>query len=353
MSNNVLTKKELEKLIEDRDESVKFVQEKVTSKTSELWQFYHHIFVKDHQQQFVSCNTCKTLLLVTPTSGTNTLKSHHHSCVQRKDKSIGAHQQTVHDFYSSSKQTTIPKQLKLRVTQAWTEFYATYSRAFNLITSDGFQNLANVLFDAGRSMYKSSIQIKDLLPHPTTTGRNVSRLYEEYKLHLVVCHVRRSNQQESLSKKRVSYSETRFNGGLIMMDNFLDLFFELRSALINSSFMVNYNLIEKDLLNDVSRRLNNASPVTDEHRLATILHPKLKHFDCCRYEKEKSIDILKLEFKKHQSIISLSYTNSLTPTYGNLQSSSSASAPDTATKPKNLLVQCFDAKVNVVVMMTK
>ncbi|CAF3758468.1 unnamed protein product [Rotaria sp. Silwood1] len=299
--------------------------------------FYHHIFVNNHQQQFVSCNTCKTLLLVTPTSGTNTLKSHHHSCVQRKDKSIGAHQQTVHDFYSSSKQTTISKQLKLRVTQACTEFCATDSRAFNLITSDGFQNLANVLFDAGRSMYKSSIQIKDLLSHPTT----------------VVCHVRRSKQQESLSKKRVSYSETRFNGGLIMMDNFRDLFFELRSALINSSFMVNYNLIEKDLLNDASRRLNNASLVTDEHRLATILHPKLKHFDCCRYEKEKSIDILKLEFKKHQSIISLSYTNSLTPTYGNLQSSSSASAPDTATKPKNLLVQCFDAKVNVVVMMTK
>ncbi|CAF4965380.1 unnamed protein product, partial [Rotaria sp. Silwood1] len=177
-------------------------------------------------------------------------------------------------------QTTIPKQLKLRVTQACTEFCATDSRAFNLITSDGFQNLANVLFDAGRSMYKSSIQIKDLLPHPTTTSRNVSRLYEEYKLHLVVCHVRRSNQQESLSKKRVSYSETRFNGGLIMMDNFLDLFFELRSALINSSFMKNYDTL-KQLINNYSRKrtLSISSTTTASSEESACTLAKQQRFD--------------------------------------------------------------------------
>ncbi|CAF5167377.1 unnamed protein product, partial [Rotaria magnacalcarata] len=53
------------------------------------------------------------------------------------------------------------------------------------ITDDDFQNLAKVLFDAGRSLYKSSIEIKELLPHSTTVSRNVTCLYEEYKLHLV------------------------------------------------------------------------------------------------------------------------------------------------------------------------
>ena len=67
----------------------------------------------------------------------------------------------------------------------------------------------------------------------------------------VVCHIRRSHQQQTLSKKVVSYSDTRFNGTLMMMDNFAELFFELPSALVNSNFMMNYNLIENDLLDCV------------------------------------------------------------------------------------------------------
>ncbi|CAF1143058.1 unnamed protein product [Didymodactylos carnosus] len=96
---------------------------------------------------------------------------------------FGAKFSTVHDFYSSSKQLPIPKQLKLHVTQAYTEFCALDIRTFNVMIGDGFQNLAKVLFDAGRSMYKSSIEIKDLLAHLTTISRNVSRLYEELVNH--------------------------------------------------------------------------------------------------------------------------------------------------------------------------
>lgn len=168
MSNKTLTKKQIEKLIEDGDESVKFVQKKTTSKSSEWWHHYHHIFVNNDQQQFVSCNTCKALLFVTSTSGTNTLKSHFNSCTQQKDKSPGGHQQTVRDFYASSKQKPIPTKLKLRVTEACVEFCAIDGRAFDVITNDGFQNLANALYNAGRSMYKSSILIKELLPTSRT-----------------------------------------------------------------------------------------------------------------------------------------------------------------------------------------
>jgi hypothetical protein len=173
MSNKLLSKKELQKLIEENDESVKFVQKKSKSNSSEWWQFYHTIFVNNYQQEFVSCNTCKALLFVTSTSGTNTLKFHANSCAQRKDKSMGSQQQAVHDFYSSSKPTPIPTKLKSRVTEACTEFCALDGRAFDVITDDGFQNLAKVLFNAGRSMYKSSIEIKELLPHSTTVRKKI------------------------------------------------------------------------------------------------------------------------------------------------------------------------------------
>ena len=86
----------------------------------------------------------------------------------------------------------------------------------------------------------------------------------------------------------------------------------------------------------------------DEHRIATILHPKLKHFESCPGEKQNSIDVLKLEFEKHQLIISSSCTNSLTSTYVNLQSTSSSSTSSTKIKTTNLLAQCFDVEVDVV-----
>ncbi|CAF1935922.1 unnamed protein product [Rotaria magnacalcarata] len=297
---------------------------------------------------------------------------------------MGCHQPTVRDFYSSSKTTPIPSKLKLRVTQACTEFCAVDGRAFDVITDDGFQNLAKVLFDAGRSLYKSSIEIKELLPHSTTVSRNVTRLYKEYKLHLVnICeqlnsfclvvdqwkesytgisycgialryvddnyklftfilgcfpydadnhsaphlrefiikkleefklkldlstyvvsdnepkmlatfrgyyirvgcadhylnkqlqhafeskrlHVNKNvvekvdcdivqNMFNQIKKSCLSYAtDTRFNGALMMMDNFAELFFELPSALVNSNFMMNYNLIEKDLLDCVCKFL--------------------------------------------------------------------------------------------------
>ncbi|CAF1265556.1 unnamed protein product [Rotaria sordida] len=47
-------------------------------------------------------------------------------------------------------------------------------------------------------------------------------------------------------------------------------------------------------------------PITDEHRLATISHPKLKSFEICCDEQLKSMNILKLDFEKYQLINYLS-----------------------------------------------
>ncbi|CAF1569115.1 unnamed protein product, partial [Adineta steineri] len=71
-------------------------------------------------------------------------------------------------FYSSSKQSPIPLKVKLSVTEACTEFCALDGRAFEVIKGDGFKNLAKALFDAGQASNKSSIEVTDFLPHPTT-----------------------------------------------------------------------------------------------------------------------------------------------------------------------------------------
>lgn len=168
MCKNLLTKTELEKLISDADASVKFVEKKKTSTSSELWKYYHQIIVNGHLQQFVSCNVCKALLLFTSANGTNNLRSHFKSCTKQDKVTNFDNQRTVHDFYSSSNEVQVPRQIKLSVTQACTEFCALDARAFAVVQGDGFHNLANALFDAGRRCHKSSIKIKDILPHSTT-----------------------------------------------------------------------------------------------------------------------------------------------------------------------------------------
>lgn len=86
--SKVFTRQDLEKLIFEQDESIKFVQKKKTPQTSHLWDHFHQVFVDDAQQQFVSCNNCKVLLAHQSTNGTNNLKSHLNFCtaVQQKKR---------------------------------------------------------------------------------------------------------------------------------------------------------------------------------------------------------------------------------------------------------------------------
>ena len=165
MTAKFFTRKELEKLIDENHESVRFVKRKKTTNSSRMWEHFHQIFISNIQQQFVSCNECKAILAYASSSGTNNLKTHLTSCSQTKTNALN--QTTVHDYYLSSKEIKIPTKIKLSVIQACAEFSTLDGRAFETMAGKGFQNLAQVLFDAGRSLKNSSIQIQNILSHPT------------------------------------------------------------------------------------------------------------------------------------------------------------------------------------------
>lgn len=173
MSKKILPRKTLEQLIVDNDQSVRLVKKKQNSTSSELWEHFHQVFVNNDQQPFVSCNTCKKILVFTSANGTNNLKSHLKSC----SKSISIcnrspySQTTIQEFYSPSKPIQISKKIKSAVLEACTEFAALDGRAFATMKGNGFQSLAQVLFDAGRLLHRSSVQIENILPHPTTVIR--------------------------------------------------------------------------------------------------------------------------------------------------------------------------------------
>lgn len=72
----------------------------------------------------------------------------------------------------------------------------------------------------------------------------------------IVNHVRRSHRQQKLSLKLQVYSETRFNGAMIMLDIFRQVFDELPSILANNKAIDNYNEIDKETLDDICRFLH-------------------------------------------------------------------------------------------------
>jgi hypothetical protein len=92
--------------------------------------------------------------------------------------------------------------------------------------------------------------------------------------------------------------------------------------------------------------MKNVWLITDEHRLATLLHPKMKNFECCMDEKEGAIVALKMMIDKHRSSSASCLSNSESIDEIDSQSSSTPISASSA-KRKNLLAQCFDTKVNV------
>lgn len=65
----------------------------------------------------------------------------------------------------------------------------------------------------------------------------------------IVSTVRRMHKQQSLSRKLISYSDTRFGGAYHMLVVFLDVFDEV-AHILDSKLMTAYSRIDRDLLHD-------------------------------------------------------------------------------------------------------
>lgn len=67
----------------------------------------------------------------------------------------------------------------------------------------------------------------------------------------IVSSVRRSHQQRKLSRQLQMYSQTRFGGAIIMLNIFREVFFELPEVLSNTKVVDDYNMIDKELLDEI------------------------------------------------------------------------------------------------------
>ncbi|CAF4341125.1 unnamed protein product [Rotaria socialis] len=264
------------------------------------------------------------------------------------------------------------------IVDQWTETHTVTGVALRYVTDD-FQLFTFILGCFPHNAASHSAQhLREF----------VNKVLAEYKLVLDTTKFAvtdneakiHSHKQQKLPRKLQNYSETRFAGAIIMLDIFREMYQNLPEVLINSNAMENYNAIEKDLLDDicnflepfqdvindlskdrqpcrhqvmshrqcliehcyqketdstvimelksfVARRIKNAWYINDYHRRATILHLKLKDFEFCRDEKERSIDIASNVLQNNNANRSQTSTIATTP------------------KRKSLLTQCFDSKL--------
>ncbi|CAM4979205.1 unnamed protein product [Rotaria socialis] len=66
---------------------------------------------------------------------------------------------------------------KTNIIEACTEFFALDGRAFDVTRGVGFQNLVKILVEVGQLASKSKFEVTDILPHPTTISKSISRFY--------------------------------------------------------------------------------------------------------------------------------------------------------------------------------
>ncbi|CAF3988536.1 unnamed protein product [Rotaria magnacalcarata] len=146
----------------------------------------------------------------------------------------------------------------------------------------------------------------------------------------IVTKVRQCHKQSSLSSHLQNYCDTRFSGVYIMLDSFLEVYFEL-VTILHDEQKVNYLKIDRDsiesLLIPYKQTLINWSCVTDEdnlltspvkryigkeledywvvddvHYIATMLHPNLKSFNYTPHKKYHAEALLRSEFDKYRQL---------------------------------------------------
>ncbi|CAF1483898.1 unnamed protein product [Rotaria sordida] len=184
----MLTKKEIEELIDNQNSSLKIVKPTVTQKSSDVWNFFSHIYVNDVKQEYVMCNKCRVLLIYKHSSGTHSLSKHIRYCQNTTTTAMVSEVQTnIKQYYEHSKnESYIPNRTKQEIRAACTEFVIFDSRSFKTIGGKGFKNLAQKFFNAGRYLpVTREINIENLLPTPTTVSRYIDQLYDEKHKQLV------------------------------------------------------------------------------------------------------------------------------------------------------------------------
>ncbi|CAF1473288.1 unnamed protein product [Rotaria magnacalcarata] len=142
----LFSKQHYQNLIVTKDSSIKL--KKPPSARSELWSNFSQVYHSDIAQDYIVCHECHIVLKWTSET----------------------------EDYST---------IKERIVESYAEFCALDNKTFETVAGDGFISLAKQLMNAG-ALIGTGFSVNELLPHPTTVSRNVTRTYNKLKQQLIL-----------------------------------------------------------------------------------------------------------------------------------------------------------------------
>ncbi|CAF1626294.1 unnamed protein product [Rotaria magnacalcarata] len=170
-----LTKKDIEQLIEEKDtslsSSLSYSKPTQRNRKSKYWSKFSQIYVSNIKQDFIICDSCRTLLVCKSATGSGCMSIHSRACEGKDNElNLSNQQRKLNHYYNSTStsKNVVPKAIKNAITQSCVEFVVEDGRTFHLLQCSGFVGLVKQLFDAGNLTPSSrEVNIHDLLPDPT------------------------------------------------------------------------------------------------------------------------------------------------------------------------------------------
>ncbi|CAF0739074.1 unnamed protein product, partial [Didymodactylos carnosus] len=141
------------------------------------------IYHANNPQDYIICLQCKSVLRWAKGHGTRVMT--YHNCSKNKPvATTPSRQRTISSYCTQSSSSKECPLIQKRIIEACVEYCAVDVRPFESVAGTGFQNLAKQLIYAGATL-GTSINVSELLPHPSTISRNVEHVYLNLKKQLI------------------------------------------------------------------------------------------------------------------------------------------------------------------------
>jgi len=128
------------------------------------------------KQDYVICDSCRSLISYKTATGTGGMQKHVDSCRQISNLLEEKCETKITKYFNSTKNKSncIPVKLKNKITNALTEFVVLDSKPFEIVNGPCFINLIECVLGAGRTLLESSnVSASDLIADSRTVKLKV------------------------------------------------------------------------------------------------------------------------------------------------------------------------------------
>jgi len=178
MENSTTTEKNISKekllqLVSNNDPSVTFEKPKQKDTMSKVWGYFSIVHIGKFKQDYVICDSCKSLLSYKAATGTGGMQKHLESCKKICDVHNEQNEVKITKYFNSTKNKSysVPFKLKNKITNALAEFVILDGRPFEIVNGQGFINLMESVLGVVRALLESSpATASDLIADPRTVN---------------------------------------------------------------------------------------------------------------------------------------------------------------------------------------